>query len=79
MKDPNYTHYKRLLTLNALSLIFVLFLMWFNHLSRGDDGGYGLIVIVPIFWIVWAWSALADLLQILNWAGRKIGAYPKKG
>ena len=80
MNDNGYKHKRRLTVLNIFSVIFILFIWWFNYQSRGKaDAGYGLFIIATIFWIVWLWTGVADLLQVANWVGRKLGFYPRKG
>jgi hypothetical protein len=75
-----YKHKRRLTVLNILSVIFILFIWWFSYQSRGHaDAGTGLIVIAPIFWIVWLWTGIADLLLVINLVLRKFGLYPKRG
>jgi hypothetical protein len=61
--EANYKHTKRLIVLNLLSFTFIIFAF---YTSGGGMENIGLIFLVPIFWVVWVWTFLADVRLVLN-------------
>jgi hypothetical protein len=71
-KASKYKHTKRLIILNILSILSILFAFW---MESGDDSGVAgigwLPLVVPI-WIVWAWTLFADIAFAGNWLEQKM-------
>ena len=63
METKRYKHTKRLIILNVLSVLFI----WMEWSARNSPSEQiGLLVFVPITFVVWIWTIVADVSWLLR-------------
>jgi hypothetical protein len=66
----------RLIVLNSLSIVLILFVIVTDHIdSNRPDAGLGFVVFAPILWGIWFWTFFEDMLSVYWWTVRRLGLF----